>query len=130
MSKTFFISSNFNKPKLIIKNYEQGFNVLINKDNIPEPDTSNTANDIYFKNKNQNIIQKIQNKRILTEKDISIINNTGRGNCFYKAISQFYCHNEDYHLYYRKRIAEYIDSIYNIESNIYPEMYINENKIV
>ena len=66
----------------------------------------------------------------MTEKDIRIINNTGGGNCFYKAISQFYWHNEDYHPYYRKRIAEYMDSIYNIESNIYPEMYINENKIV
>ena len=104
MSKSFYISSFFfNKPQYIINNYENGFNVLINKDKIPEPDSSNTTNDIYFINKNQNLMQKIQNKLKLTEKEIRILDNTGGGNYFYKAICQFYNHTEDYHLYYRKK---------------------------
>ena len=53
ISKSYFISSNFfNKSQFIINNYENGFNALINKDKIPEPDSSNTTKDIYFINKN------------------------------------------------------------------------------
>ena len=104
MSKPYFITSNFfNKSQFIINNYENRFNVLINKGKIPEPDSSNTTKDIYFINKNQNLIQKIQNKIKLIEKDIRILNDTAGGNCFYKAISQFYNHTEEYHLYYRKK---------------------------
>ena len=60
-------------------------------------------------------MQKIQNKIKLIEKDIGILNNTGGGICLYKAISQFYNHTEEYHLYYRKKIAKYISWIYDIE---------------
>ena len=53
MSKPYFITSNFfNKSQFIINNYENGFNALINKDKIPEPDSSNTTKEIYFINKN------------------------------------------------------------------------------
>ena len=44
---------------------------------------------IYFINTEQNIISKLNGKLNLTELDVDVIQNTSRGNCFYKSISQF-----------------------------------------
>ena len=63
----------------------------------------------HFINTEQNIMAKLNGKLNLTELDVDVIQNTSRGNCFYKSISQFYLDTEEYHIFYRKQIAEYID---------------------
>ena len=44
---------------------------------------------LFFINTDQNIMAKLNGKLNLTKLDVDVIQNT-RGNCFYKAISQFY----------------------------------------
>jgi len=78
ISKIFFKSQIFkNKNNTLNKqNLENVFNVLENKDKINEPNPQNINQDIFMINKNQNIMEKIQNKSILTEKDVKLIVNS------------------------------------------------------
>ncbi len=131
MSKIFFKSQLFkNKNNTLNKqDMENGFNVLENKDKINEPNPRNINQDIFMINKNQIIMEKIQKKSIMTEKDVKLIDNRGEGKCFYKAISQFYYLTEEYHIYYRKILAELIDSKKQTDAIEYPYIYKNPNNI-
>ena len=73
---------------------------------------------------------KIYKHLALNENDINILPNTGGGNCFYKSISQFYNFVEDDHIYYRKEIASFIDSIKTTEIIENPYIYKNEYDIL
>ena len=79
---------------------EQGFYVLLNKDIINDPPKIINRRDIYFITVSKNLCDKIKNKKILTQDDVLIAQNTGEGNFFYKALSQFYHNTEEYHIYY------------------------------
>ena len=45
---------------------------------------------LYYINTNQILLQKIKNKQNLNNIDIIVWKNTGGGNCFYKALSQYF----------------------------------------
>jgi len=81
-------------------------------------------------NNNMNISNKIQNKSKLNQKDVNIIDNSGQGNLFYKAISQFYNLSENYHIYSRKIMSEYIDSKKQREAIEYPYISKSSNDII
>ena len=116
MSKIFFLSNifqnNIGNTQNIFKrqHYEVGYDVITNKMKINNPPNNIKRTNIFFINKDQNIMAKLNGKLNLTELDVDVIPNTGGGNCFYKAISQFYLGTEDYHIYYRKQLAEFIES--------------------
>ena len=136
MSKIFFISNIFQNNAAKIQNiykgqtYEVGYDVIANKVKINIPPNSIMRKNIFFINIEQNIMTKLNGKLNLTELDVDIIQNTGGGNCFYKAISQFYLGKEDYHIYYRKQIAQFIESKKAIDSINYPYLYKNEKDIL
>ena len=96
MSKIFFLSSIFHNNSNLLQNIniknnqEMGYDVLANKAYIKDPPNSKVRTDIYFINKDINLMAKINGKQNLTEADIEICPNSGGGNCFYKAISQFF----------------------------------------
>jgi len=103
------------------------YDALLNKKNIPSLPKNKIRKNIYFININTHLIDKINKYLVSNEKDINILHNAGRGNCFHKSISRFYFNFvEDYHIYYRKEIASFLDSIKTtiiIES---PYIYKNE----
>jgi len=71
----------------------------------------------------------LNNKKQINESDVIIIPNSGDENCFYKCISQFYHNKEEYHIYYRKLICEFINSKKVHEMNQYaylPDNYNNK----
>ena len=116
MSKIFFSSNIFsNKNSIQNINYnvysdvnEIGFNVLLNKNMVPHPPNKEERNNIFLINNDNNLLQKMNNKNSLNEGDILVIPNSANGNCFYKSLSQFYYNKEMYHIYFRKKIEEYI----------------------
>ena len=136
MSKIFFLSNIFqnnigNTQNIFqTQNYEVGYDVIANKMKINNPPYNIMRTNILFINSDQNIMAKLNGKLNLTELDVDIIQNTGGGNCFYKAISQFYLGKEDYHIYYRKQIAQFIESKKAIDSINYPYLYKNEKVIL
>ena len=136
MSKIFFLSSIFqNSSNLqqninIKNNQEMGYDVLANKANIKDPPNSKARSDIFFINKDIKLMAKINGKQNLTEADIDICPNSGGGNCFYKAISQFFFNTENYHIFYRKEISEYIELKKDTDSINYLCIYKNENDIL
>ena len=67
---------------------ENGYNVITDKGQIQSPKLNEKRMNLYFITTNQ-IFPKLINKEILTEKDIIIVPNSGKGNCFYITISQF-----------------------------------------
>ena len=83
----------------------------------------------FFINTNQNIMTKLNWKLNLTEIDVDVIQNSG-GNCFYKAISHFYIGTENYHIYYRKQLEEFIESKKATDSINYPYLCKNEKDIL
>ena len=101
MSKIFFLSNifqnNIGKTQNIFKrqHYEVGYDVITNKMKINNPPNNIKRTNIFFINKDQNIMAKLNGKLNLTELDVDVIPNTGEGNCFHKAISQFYLGTED-----------------------------------
>ena len=136
MSKIFFLSNifqnNIGNTQNIFKrqHYEVGYDVITNKMKINNPPNNIKRTNIFFINKDQNIMAKLNGKLNLTELDVDVIPNTGGGNCFYKAISQFYLGTEDYHIYYRKQLAEFIESKKATDSINYPYLYNNEKDIL
>ena len=96
MSKILFLSNIFqnNIPKSNTlyngQNYEVGYDVITNKLKINNPPNHLMRKNIFFINTDQNIMAKLNGKLNLTELDVDVVQNTGGGNCFYKAISQFY----------------------------------------
>ena len=111
MAKTYFKSQNFiNYYQNNILDKERDFNVLLNKEQITEPPKIIKRINLFFITCQNNIITKIDKKEILNQNDIFIIPNTGGGNCFYKCLSQFYNNTEEFHIYYRKIIAIYVES--------------------
>lgn len=109
-------------------NKEVGFDTL-NADikTIEKPTLKNMRKDIYYINSNPTLVHNIIKKVNLTNKDVVQINNTGYGNCYFKAISQFYTNNEKFHIFYRKSLCEYIASIIDNEKIQYPYIYGNNN---
>ena len=136
MSKIFFLSNifqnNTSKSTNINtgQNYEVGYDVIANKLKINNPPNSIMRTNLFFINTEQNIMKKLNGKLNLTELDVDVIQNTGGGNCFYKSISQFYLGTENYHIYYRKQIAEYIESKEATDSINFPYIYKNEKDIL
>ena len=136
MSKIFFLSNIFqnNTSKTTNintgQNYEVGYDVIANKLKINNPPNSIMRTNLFFINTEQNIMKKLNGKLNLTELDVDIIQNTEGGNCFYKSISQFYLGTENYHIYYRKQIAEYIESKEATDSINYPYIYKDEKDIL
>jgi hypothetical protein len=101
MSKILINSQKFGKSfQSQTNDKEQGFDVLLNKDIINDPPKIINRRDIYFITVSKNLCDKIKNKKILTQDDVLIAQNTGDGNFFYKALSQFYHNTEEYHIYY------------------------------
>ena len=94
MSKIFFSSNIFsNNNSIQNNNYnvysdvnEILFNVLLNKNMIPHLQKNEERNNIFFINKNNNLLQKINTKNSLNEGDIPAIPNSANGNCFYKSL--------------------------------------------
>ena len=136
MSKIFFLSNIFQNHTAKTKNinkgqaYEVGYDVLANKLNINDPPNNIKRANIFFINTEPNLMAKLNGKLDLGESDVDVIQNSGAGNCFYKSISQFYLETENYHLYYRKQIAEYIESKKATDSINYPYLYKNEKDIL
>ena len=136
MSKILFLSNIFqnNIPKSNTlnngQNYEDGYDVITNKLKINNPPIHLMRKNIFFINTAQNIMAKLNGKLNLTELDVDVVQNTGGGNCFYKAISQFYLGTENFHIYYRKQIAEFIESKKDTECINYPYLYKNEKDIL
>ena len=136
MSKIFFLSSifqncsNLQQNNNIKNNQEMGYDVLANKAYIKDTPKSKARSDIFFINKDINLMAKINGKQNLTEEDIDICPNSGGGNCFYKAISQFFFNTENYHIFYRKEISEYIEKKKDTDSINYPYIYKNEKDML
>ena len=84
------------------------------------PPNKEERNNIFLINNDNNLLQKMNNKNSLNEGDILVIPNSANGNCFYKSLSQFYYNKEMYHIYFRKKIAEYIELNKNEECIKYP----------
>ena len=109
------ISDNYNQD------IEVGFNVLNGNQNlIIYPELKFKRKDLFFINTNKPLIDKINKKENLSNKDVVQIPNTGKRNCFFKTLSQFYFNEESYHIYYRKIICEYINTIKANEAIEFP----------
>ena len=119
-----------NYLKLYTNNNDKGYNIIINKDNIQDPPKNRKRKDLYFVNKLNNLINKIINKKELTEDDIILIENKADGNCFFLVLSQYFNEDEIYQIYYRKLIALYIDSKKHIDKIEFPFIYKSENTIL
>ena len=115
---------------LNMNNIESGYNVLLDNGIILSPPINSLRRDQFFINLHDKIMHKINNKSQLNENDIKLCQNTGGGNCFYKVISQFYHNNERYHAYYRKKLAEDINTIKNVEARKHPYIYKNNNEVL
>ena len=83
---------------------------------------------IYVINTNASVYENILNKKDLSNYLVKQIPNSGRGNCFYKCISQFYNNKETYLLYYRKKVCMCINNKKDIDQINYPYIYGNNNK--
>ena len=108
---------------------ENGYNFLTDKGQIQSPKLNEKRMNLYFITINQ-IFPKLINKEILTEKDIIIVPNSGKGNYFYKTISQFFTNKENFNFHYRKLISNLIFSKYNEDNIKYPFIYYNNNSII
>ena len=96
------------------------YNVIINKDNIQDPLNLSKRKDLYLVNISNNLLNKINNKNELTQDDVIIIENKEDGNCFYRVLNQYFNEDENYHIYYRKLIAQYIETKKHIDKIEYP----------
>ena len=138
MAKRFFSSNMFlltvsghkNLDNNMIGAHEIGYNVLHNKNNLLNPPQNEERKNIFFINTDNKLMQKLNTKNLLDERDIIVIPNSANGNCFYKTISQFYYNKEIYHIYFRKTIAEYIESKKQEECIKYPYIYKNEAEVL
>ena len=110
MSNLFYKNTKISNNNQMGYNMEIGYNILLNKNFISKPRIDQIRKNLHFINAEQNLFRKINIKSDLNENDINICQNKGNGNCYYKALSQFYYNTENYHIYYRKIILEYIES--------------------
>ena len=82
---------------------------------------------VYIINTTTVLLNKLLNKEDLTQNDIIICENSGKGNCFYKSLSQFYTNKETYHIYYRKETCKSIENKKEIDKKNYPFIYVDKN---
>ena len=73
---------------------------------------------------------KINRKENLNKNDIHIVPNTGGGNCYYKTLSQIYNNTEEYHIYYRKIIAIFVESKRSLDEQNYQTFHFNSNDFI
>ena len=106
---------------------EYGYNVLSQKYIIEAPQLYELIKDVYIINTNKQILNKILNKDDINQKDVTICRNSGKGNCFYKSISQFYTNKEIYHIYYRQEICKLIDNKKDFDKINCLYIFINNN---
>ena len=124
MAKTFFKSQNFiNYFQTNTLDKERDYNVLLNKDHIREPPKIIKRNNLFFITLKKYLLTKINKKEKFNQNDIKIVPNTRGGNCFYKRLSQFYNNTEEYHIYYRKIIAIFVESKKSLDEQTYPYIY-------
>ena len=71
--------------------------------------------------------KQIKNKYNIKDTEVIQIPNSAGGNCFFKAISQFFNKTEIYHIYYRYKICKLIESKKHIDLINYPYIYGNNN---
>ena len=88
--------------------FEWGYNVLDNYNQIDDPQMYEIRKNVYIINTKTDLLNKILNKEDLTQNDVIICENSGKSNCFYKALSQFYTNKQAYHIYYRKETCKSI----------------------
>jgi len=107
---------------------EIGYNVLnaTESDILISNNIENSQN-IYIINTHINISNLICHKNNIKDNDVVQIPNSAGGNCFFKAISQFYNKTEIYHIYYRYKICKLIQSKRHIDFIKYPYIYGNNN---
>ena len=84
-----------------------GYDVLVNQKDISEPPFQSKRANLYEININKKIIDKIKNKEKLNQNEIDIIDNAGDGNCYFKVLSQYFYATENFHIYYRIKLALY-----------------------
>ena len=82
--------------------FEIGYNVLHNYNQIYGSKMYEIRKNVYIINTKTDLLNKILNKEDLTQNDVIICEKSGKSNCFYKALSQFYTNKQAYHIYYRK----------------------------
>jgi len=110
-------------------NEEHGYNVITHANDIKSPELKEYKKNIFIINLTYNLIDKLNNKKQINESDVIIIPNSGDRNCFYKCISKFNHNKEEYHIYYRKLICEYINSkkVHEMNQHPYlPDIYNNK----
>ena len=89
--------------------FEWGYNILDNYNQIDDPQMYEIRKNVHTTNTKTDLLNKILNKEDLTQNDVIIYENSDNGNCFYKALSQFYTNKEAYHIYYRKETFKSIE---------------------
>ena len=109
-------------------NIETGYNALEDSEKIILTTKNNEIRkNLFIINTNSRIKEKIDKKEDIAFNIVKKISNTGMGNCYFKAISQFFTNTESFHIYYRKKVCERIDNKKNIDQVKYPYIYGNNN---
>ena len=124
----FNMFNNYQNNFVINKN--KGYDVILNQKDIKEPPAQSKRNNLYEINTSAKLMNKIQNKQNLTQAEIDVIENEGDGNCYFRVLSQFFNLYEDFHIYFRKRLALYIESKKQQDESAYPYIYKSENVIL
>ena len=75
-------------------------------------------------------MNKIRNKQYLTQSEIEVVENDGDGNCFFTVLGKFFNSNEDFHIYFRKKLSLYIESKKQQDESAYPYIYKSEHIIL
>ena len=128
--------NNDNSPD---ENYFFNFPFQIDKTNVPPNDVikKNSSNrkanlplysilsNSYTENKEKNDLKNIKFK----ENNFMTDEIYKDGNCFYRAISSFFCGTEEYHLFFRNLIYDYIMSDYDNILISFPYVYFNGKTI-
>ena len=111
MSKPFSLFKTFNNHlKKQSNNIDIGYNVIVNKDSIPALPECTKRKDLYYINIMPDLINKINNKININEKDITILDNKGDYNCYHRILSQYFNKTENFHIYYRKELSLFIEA--------------------
>ena len=123
-----FCNSNLFKHYLNQANqetFERGYNILDNYNQIDDPQKFKIRKNVCIINITTELLKKILNKEDLIQNDIIICENSGKGNCFYKTLSQFYTNKEVYHIYYRKETCKSIENIKELDKQNYLFIYVD-----
>ena len=111
-----------------IEDFEENYNVLDDPlKKIKNPNNCEVRQNLFIVNTNSIIHNKINNNENIEYDLVKKIPNTAGGNCFFKAISQFFTNKETYHMHYRQRVAILINSKQNEDKINYPYIYGNKN---